>query len=352
MSQPPRHDDPMLSVGLAAHLRNAAPVGDCPDAETLAVYGDGESPTDERARIEAHLVSCLRCQAHLASLVRSEPPTAAPGPSLKMPWRWLVPIASVALIVLAVWVNRAPPSPAEDNRAAEQVAQAPPLEGTAPESRRQVSPDAGVPPKDKAAQVEKEIPRLSAAPPRREADRLASAAAADAPAKEANTAAKQEEAVKPSASVKPSTSMERSQPAPPPAAAATPQSTASAAELRDRASLSEPAPAASAWRLVNGAVERTTDGGATWTNRFQPPDVTLRAISGPSPTVCWAVGDAGAVFRTTDGVNWTRVIFPEELALLVSVDAQDADRALVITESRRRFTTENGGVEWRAGPPR
>lgn len=83
-------DEPMLSGGLAAYVRSATPAGDCADAETLAVYAEGHSYADERARIEPHVASCVRCQSHLAMLARSAPAVAESRWSTMRHWmaRW------------------------------------------------------------------------------------------------------------------------------------------------------------------------------------------------------------------------------------------------------------------------
>jgi photosystem II stability/assembly factor-like uncharacterized protein len=100
------------------------------------------------------------------------------------------------------------------------------------------------------------------------------------------------------------------------------------------------------WRLLNGIVQRTPDAGATWTPVPQLLSVTLSAIASVSPTVCWVVGDQGAVLRTIDGVTWTRMTAPTTLPL-IAVQATDADHAIVITASKQRFVTNDGGRTWR-----
>jgi photosystem II stability/assembly factor-like uncharacterized protein len=62
--------------------------------------------------------------------------------------------------------------------------------------------------------------------------------------------------------------------------------------------------------------------------------------------VCWFVGRAGLVVRTTDGRAWALVSFPERLDL-ASITAADAQSASVTTVDGRVFVTTDGGATWR-----
>jgi hypothetical protein len=97
------------------------------------------------------------------------------------------------------------------------------------------------------------------------------------------------------------------------------------------------------WRIVNQmAVERSTDNGASWT------EMTLPNLSGlittgvaPSRLVCWLIGPDGAVYRTTNGSDFTRVEFPERVDL-VSILATDANTATITTATGEKFETSDG----------
>ena len=94
----------------------------CVDAESLAAWMEGGLTASARAAVEQHAAGCVRCQALLASMARTEvdvPPT---------PWwrsltaKWLVPIAAVAT-ALVVWISvgqqqRALPTPQPSSTAA------------------------------------------------------------------------------------------------------------------------------------------------------------------------------------------------------------------------------------------
>jgi photosystem II stability/assembly factor-like uncharacterized protein len=101
----------------------------------------------------------------------------------------------------------------------------------------------------------------------------------------------------------------------------------------------------SQWRIVNGAVEHTADGGATWQAQALGVDVPVRAGAAPAARVCWLAGARGLVLLTTDGVNWLRIGFPESVDL-VAIQATDATHATVTTVAARSFSTSDGGKTW------
>lgn len=346
MSQPPP-DEPMLSAGIASHLRNTPPTDACPDAETLAVYAEGAASAAERSRVEAHLASCLRCQSHIIVLVGTAPAegaAAAPGAigGFGFPWRWLVPVTAAALIVLAVWVNQ-PTSPAPS-----RIAVGPPIaeEPTAATPRDSqtypAAPQSAAtpPPEDAAPRASREGASKPAAPPRREADRGAQMApdtlAKGAPGASAEIAGLAT-GVEARAQAPPQATDRLAPPAPPSAAAAPAASSAFAPP--------------DVCRLVDGGVERWAKGEPSARGaRFEPEGVTFRAVAGTSPTLCWAVGAEGAVFRVTDGATWARVPFPERVEL-TAIGVTDVDRAVVTTADGRRFATDDAGSSWRVLPP-
>jgi hypothetical protein len=107
------------------------------------------------------------------------------------------------------------------------------------------------------------------------------------------------------------------------------------------------------WRFGSGGrIERSTDGGRTWTQQKSPVQAELLAGSAPSETVCWLVGREGAIVRTTDGVKWEVVASPEEAEEngqpldWTLVEARDALYAVIRTENGRRFYTSDGGKTW------
>ncbi len=75
------------------------------------------------------------------------------------------------------------------------------------------------------------------------------------------------------------------------------------------------------------------------------PGAVLTAGSAPSDVVCWLVGRAGAVLRTSDGTTWARLPAPAPDDL-VQIEAEDARTATVTTAGGVSFRTVDGGQTW------
>jgi hypothetical protein len=100
------------------------------------------------------------------------------------------------------------------------------------------------------------------------------------------------------------------------------------------------------WRLRLGTVvERSRDAGKTWKEQAVPAGLALLAGAAPSERVCWLVGRAGAVLRTTDAKSWKKLAPPVEADLL-RVEARDAESAKVFAVDGTSFVTEDGGKTW------
>lgn len=108
--------------------------------------------------------------------------------------------------------------------------------------------------------------------------------------------------------------------------------------------------AAVQWRLAEpGVVERSLDGGTTWTRTQTGVAVEPTAGAAPSSTVCWLVGRGGLVLRTTDARTWQRVAAPVNEDL-IAVEAVDAQSATVRTAGGARYRTTDGGTTWSRVP--
>lgn len=100
------------------------------------------------------------------------------------------------------------------------------------------------------------------------------------------------------------------------------------------------------WRFSANGVDHSQDGGGTWQQVSAAIGQLATAGSAPSPTVCWIVARGGAVYVTTDGRSFNRVLFPEATDLM-GVTAADARIAMVTTADGRTFRTDDGGRTWR-----
>jgi hypothetical protein len=375
------------------------------DTEVVASWADGSLDSQARAAAEAHAADCVRCQAVLAAMVRTEPAAVQPGSGwLGARVRWFVPLATAAA-ALALWValstdalapgtppqvaRRAEPTAAaEGDRAAATPAPAiAPIEALprqiAPDETRRRPVDAAAPPP-----VRNEAPRpgekstavaesVTVDQLRRDALRgrpvaaptaVPPTSAEPAGAREAKAARVEEQRRDPLAG-------RGAPPAPPPAAAQAPpppvpaetvavqtqsrQSqtrSASESQVARRVTftgaatvlgdIASPDPAVRYRIGTKGMIERTTDGGRTWIVQRSGVQTDLVAAAAPSIQVCWVIGRSGVVLLTIDGgTTWQRVPFPDATDLQ-TVEASDARTATVTTRGGRTFRTGDGGVNW------
>ncbi len=346
--------DRLLAATLKARAE-AEPGAACLDAETLAAWADGALDARERAAAEAHAADCGRCQALLAAMVRTAPPSSAAAPfRTRLLW-WLAPIVPVAA-ALVIWFavpNREPLQQSDHGVIA--VAEPAPAARPAPQAdvKARALPDVQAP---REAANQRDVATPAPAPPADDLRERRSVAPLDkatapTPAAAANALSEQV-AVAPAA------------PAAAPASNAAPSALsakeADASVRRDAASaparLSTFAAApdvvivssnpATRFRLVRGGgVQRSADAGATWRTESTGATDTLTAGSSPSPSVCWLVGPSGMVLLSTDGRSWRRITFPETVNLR-AVSAADRDNATVTAADGRVFVTADGGQTW------
>ncbi len=103
------------------------------------------------------------------------------------------------------------------------------------------------------------------------------------------------------------------------------------------------------WRLRAGEkIERSADRGITWTPQNSGAKVELLAGSAPSDAVCWLVGRAGTILRTTDGGgHWSKIVSPITAGDIDGIRAEDALHATIFgTGNNTRFATGDGGATW------
>lgn len=97
------------------------------------------------------------------------------------------------------------------------------------------------------------------------------------------------------------------------------------------------------WRTSDRVIERSTDGGTTWTTEYTA-DRRIRAGAFVGANVAWLVGDSGLILRRTRN-GWFGATAPGD-GDIKSVTASSPSNATVSFDDGRAFTTGNGGVAW------
>jgi hypothetical protein len=382
----------------------AGPGDDCPDASEVAAFVEGRLEGAERECFERHTASCQRCLRLLGTLARVDEKVVAaaeePARARRAWWRWLVP-ATVAATAAGVYLLVQPPPPAEHAgaeapaysreapadsatrgtpayprkapaatrpEAAATVAE-PPAQAVVADRRLNERADqavGGAVRQGKGAPATAAASRPSPPEPAEGAPTVATPPAAGAPSLARATgperAAKREEDVAALAESRAPAALpaEREQAKAEPVLGAPAETRVAPRAVAAQPSTPEPrgkglasgahwvevsAPGGSdRWRFGPGtAVSRSVDGGRTWEPGATPAGVT--AASSPAPSICWAVGRAGAVIATSDGVTWRRVPFIDT-SDGVAVTAENASAATVTTAAGARYTTRDGGKSW------
>jgi hypothetical protein len=321
----------------------------CVDAEALAAWADGTMSGAARTAFEIHAADCARCQALMAAMARSEPPPIEAAWWRRALFSRVMPLAAAtaAIVVgvsLAITERRVPapqaaridstaaaPSRAEDRAAPRAVAPSAPAPA-APQATATAIPDsrherAAIPPAVRRRDQPKDAASLPVAKTETRAkDAAARELAAPAPAAAAGATVSADASLSNRLSTRDEAQRMMK------AATAAPLVIASPA--RD-----------SEWRIVDGAVGYTADGGVTWQAQALGIDVPVRAGAAPAAGVCWLAGARGLVLLTTDGVHWRRIDVPESVDL-VAIAAADGSHATVTTATGRRFSTSDGGKTW------
>lgn len=313
------------------------PTSSCPDSEALSAWAEEGLLAGERSDVEAHLGTCARCQAILAAMVRAEPPAV-------LPERWwrrrfvpiLVPLAAATVVAVWLTVPRHEP-PSSDDPAT-----------TIGATRPQTSDKPVAPPAEAEAPAR---PSENAAASSLQREKKLGDQVARQERRERNVEDRKLDR-KDSGRLNEESRAGRVASEKPSAAAAAPPVTG----LRDERLAARISPvfeivsadASRRWRVTEGVIQRSTDGGSTWITQESAVPMALTAGSSPSPDVCWIVGRAGAVLISADGRSWRRLRFPEAVDL-VGVRAIDASTATVTAADGRSFITKDAGLTWVPG---
>jgi hypothetical protein len=297
---------------------NDAPVqsasGACLDAETLAAWSDGILAGRALAEAEAHASNCERCLSVLAAVERTTP-IVPPSPR-RFALRWLVPLAGAATAV-ALWV--AIPGQRVIPVAEEAASVSRPAEPPTPPPMTPVPQ--GTSPTQMSESVQLQAPSARLEEPKTPPQPLArsnNVKPAENPARADSQQAESrrtfDASAKPEAAAAPATP---SAPAALEAPAALQETVTADTSVQSRASaLKSPSVIEAVspndplirWRVVAGAnVERSLDGGETWSRTSSPSSAIVGVAVADALGATVTTSDAGAFSTTDGGATWAPV---------------------------------------------
>ncbi|HEU4521573.1 MAG TPA: YCF48-related protein [Thermoanaerobaculia bacterium] len=93
---------------------------------------------------------------------------------------------------------------------------------------------------------------------------------------------------------------------------------------------------------ANGAVEKSIDGGATWTRAAIAEPIRRIEAHPRRPSVAYAIGDDGVGLRTTDGMTWTKVYY---LTGRLYFEPDDDRAFYAVDDAGRLFHSDDDG-DW------
>lgn len=294
---------------------------ECLDPETLAAWTARSLTAPQRAIAETHLADCERCLTILGAIAQTTPPPSKSTAARWLSIRWLVPLGTAVVGLLAwVVVQREPyqssvvaPPPAavsiEEKSSGEKA-----IEGKKPESAA-ATPASPAAKRDRVAAPQAAADALL--------DKTQSRDKLEPQRKEQLQARSTNESLRKDAQL---SELRREAP-------------------KDVALIVSPQPSVQ-WRIDGRSVQRSTDAGASWQSQATGAAVQLLAGSSPSPTVCWIVGRSGTVLLSTDGATWRSLTFPQPTVDIVRVTATDDVSATVTTATGSVYRTVDAGRTW------
>ena len=97
-----------------------------------------------------------------------------------------------------------------------------------------------------------------------------------------------------------------------------------------------------------GRIERAGADARQWSTQESGVEADLTAGSAPTEKICWVVGRAGTILRTTDGgEHWEKIASPLEVDW-GSVRATDAKHAVISSVTTAvTYETVDGGIVWK-----
>jgi photosystem II stability/assembly factor-like uncharacterized protein len=92
-------------------------------------------------------------------------------------------------------------------------------------------------------------------------------------------------------------------------------------------------------------VLKTVNGGLSWTKSSSRVAATLFGISCPTTTICYVVGEGGAIAKTIDGTHWT-TMYAGSSNNLFGISCPSATVCVATQYQRPLVVTTDGGTNW------
>jgi hypothetical protein len=350
-------DEREQQTWLSNTLRQS-PVGaadGCPDAETLAAWVDGGLSAKAAAAVELHASNCSQCIAMLAAMERS-----APAARVRHAWtpgrlfRWLAPITAAATAV-AIWIA-VPDRPVTSNRAQDlEAAPAAPMVQVPVPTPIPVPDAAPVPGPAPGATLGASEPRITNAEPQ------ARNFEAGTRNRDAGTQNKEFEtrSAQPSAEAELRDDYRRESALQKSLGASAEASDAAAAPEAPRGPTGAPPPAAAAESVPSAAAQRAASAA-----RADAPSVdtvnetvalarrspqtkaadSIESIAPANSSYRWRIVGSRIERSINGGRTWTRTRVPPRPP--TAIRSVDADRAVARTSDNAEFYTVDGGRSW------
>jgi len=358
--------------------RPATPPSAHPDPNLLAGFAENTLVAREREEVADHLARCADCREFLVLAFAAdvdEPAIAVTKAQIvrrwSPVWSWAASLATVCIVVSAVWEFRgeripeieAPPPPAEiaapQPSAPQELRAAQPKAQIAKSSRLMASPAPPAP----AAGTPKNAPGGDGVRANAEASApMAATPPPPPPPPPALPAPKQETtdavaavAMEHANAQAASAGLGLQKAAPSPASAGRSQSLRMKTESRFggmRQSESRGMVGGSGPRVMwtiagspRGLVQRSMDGGATWVTVALSDEISFRAVTSMGPEV-WAGGSGGALFHSADsGAHWERVAIGT-IGTILEIQALGGGSVSVTTEAHEHWLSQDNGHTW------
>ena len=319
-------------LGMAMRQAPVSASDACVDAETLAAWVAGGLRGQAAAAVELHASTCSRCMAALAAMERSAPESSSGAVwTPARLFRWLAPLAAAATAV-AIWVA-VPDRPALRVEPATAHDAAGPMPGT-------VNPEPAI------RNPEPVTPGRTPAPGAQNAERQAQLS----PSARVDEPATRQEPLR--------DDLRRERAATEPLGAAggaprTPAPRAAAESSPSAATAAAPQADAAATQTLSESVVITPQQRSAFAGTATVT-VTSEAVSPVNQLVRWRVVDSAAIERSTDGgTTWTRTApisgagasKPDAL-LIRGIRAVDDATAIARTSDGKDFVTSDAGRSW------